>query len=290
MILKKMHWIGIIAAGVLIIVDFIYFFGRDTNMFLFLFGISLGVLFLPFIIGINLENKREERVVEMFLEFSRNLAESVAIGTPISKSIVNMKKKNLGPLSSHVDKLANQISIGVPIGDAMQNFSYDIGSPVIARAVGLIRQAERAGGEIDYILDSVANSIAEVNKLKKERKAAVYSLVVQGYIIFFIFIGIMLVMQFKVIPLTAGVGSLGQLGVSSLGEITTGAEVGENDISSTSQELARPFLYLLLAQGLLAGITIGKLAEGSIKAGVKHSFLMASSAFLISTGANLFLG
>lgn len=287
--LKKMHWVGIISAAIIAIADIIYFIGKkDTNLFLFLLGMAFGILFLPFIIGIIVENRKDEEKVEMFLEFSRNLAESVAIGTPISKSIVNMKHKNYGSLTLHVEKLANQITIGIPVGRALENFSYDIGSSVISRSIALIREAERAGGEIDYILESVAKSIAEVNKLKKERRAAISSIVAQGYIIFFIFIGIMLVMQFKIIPLTANIGVVGQLGISEI----TSKDFGETKIDAegfASQSLARPFLYLLLAQGILAGLTIGKLAEGSVKAGMKHSFIMSAAAFLISSGANLFL-
>jgi hypothetical protein len=50
---------------------------------------------------------------------------------------------------------------------------------------------------------------------------------------------------------------------------------------------SRPFLYLLVTQGFFAGLVIGKISEGSAKAGLKHSFIMATAAFLISTGARL---
>ena len=226
-------------------------------------------------------------MTEMFLEFSRNLAESVATGTPISKSIINMRKKNYGGLTLHVQKLANQISLGIPVEKAMETFAYEVGSSVISRAIALIREAEKAGGEIDYILDSVAKSISEVDKLKKERKAAVYSLVVQGYIIFFIFIGIMLVMQFHILPLAGATQIVGKFSISDLSATDKGGPKTTDDVDA--EALARPFLFLLIAQGILAGLTIGKLAEGKVKAGIKHSFILASAAFLITTGANLFL-
>ncbi len=285
-----MHWFGIISAAVLVIIDISYYFvKKDMNLLLFLMGLSLAILFLPFVIGVALENKKEEEINEMFLEFSRNLAESVATGTPISKSIVNMKKKNYGELTPHVEKLANQISLGIPVGKALDTFAANVRSDVVSRAIALIREAERAGGEIDYILESVAKSIAEVDKLKKERKAAIYSLVVQGYIIFFIFIGIMLIMQFNILPLAGSAGAFGKFTVGDLTSISsnTGSTGSEGlDV----QKLGRPFLFLLIAQGILAGFTIGKLAEGNIKAGIKHSFILAIASFLISTGANLFLG
>ena len=289
--LTRMHTLGIILGGIILVGDIVaYLVYSDKNLFFFILGIFFLVIALPFIIGISLEGKKEQEINEMFLEFSRNLAESVNTGTPISKSIINMKKNNYGELGPFINKLANQIALGIPVNTALKTFADDIDSNVIKRAVALISEAERAGGEIDYIIGSVAKSISEVEKLKKERMSSIYNLVVQGYIIFFIFIGIMLVMEFKILPLTMGMGSLGG-GFSSFGsgsiENLGKASAGP---AFSQEELSQSFLYLLLAQGFFAGLTIGKLTEGKIKAGIKHSFILTMAAFLISTGARLFLG
>lgn len=293
--LKKIHWISIIFAGLILIAGGIFFFNNDDmNLLFFLIGISLAVVGLPFIYSLTIESKQEEEINSMFLEFSRNLAESVTTGTPISKSIVNMKKRNYGVLSRHIVKLANQIELGIPVGKALENFSSDIGSNVIDRAVGLIREAERAGGEIDYILDSVAKSISEIDKLKKERQAAVYNLVVEGYIIFFIFIGIMLVMQFKILPLVADIGSVSALTSGDIGGLQSGlsnqVEEDPEEQVDLVESIGRSFLYLLIAQGLFTGLVIGKISEGKVKRGIKHSAILVIAAFLTSSGANLFLG
>jgi len=274
-------WImGIIAAIVIFGID-IAFFSKD-KIFLFLVGIALLVALAPFMIGLMRESKREEEVNNMFLEFSRNLAESGVTGTPISKSIINMSKKNYGALNPFIQKMANQISLGIPVSRAMQNFSDDIDNRVIRRAIELIREAEKAGGEIDYILDSVARSMAETEKLKKERRAAISNLVIQGYIIFFIFIGIMLVMEFKILPLTYGAGGGGAFGGGELGTLGTGVSSAAR---LNPEEISRLFLYLLITQGFFAGFVIGKLSEGTLKAGIKHSFIIAIASLLISTGA-----
>lgn len=288
--LTRMHKVGLLFGGIVLAGDVIaYVFYKDWNLFFFILGIALAVIALPFVIGTSLESKREQEVNEMFLEFSRNLAESVKTGTPISKSIINMKKNNYGALTPYVSKLANQIEIGIPMHTALQTFADDIDSGVIKRAVALISEAERAGGEIDYIIESVAKSISEVEKLKKERKSSIYNLVVQGYIIFFIFIGIMLIMEFKILPLTMGIGSIGSLGsLSDVNAIGSGA-VKAAGAGLSQAEMSQSFLFLLLAQGFFAGLTIGKLTEGKIMAGIKHSFILVIAAFLISTGARLVL-
>lgn len=276
----KKQIIGIIAAVAIILVDIIFL--RSDKIFYFILGIGAVAGVLPFVISIIYESNREKENNEMFLEFARNLVESVKAGTPISKSIVNMQGKDYGTLTDYVKKLGNQISIGIPVKEALNTFALDVNSPTVTRAVMLISEAEKAGGDIDKILESVAKSVSEVETLKKERRAAIYSLVVQGYIIFMIFIVIMLILQFKILPLTASFGSFSG---------GFGAGIGEQSRTAVStQEMSSPFLYLLLAQGLFAGLVIGKLAEGSIKSGIKHSFIMMIMAYLITTGARVFAG
>ena len=279
----KTHWIGIVFALAIVAADFFFF--RNDEIFFFLIGIALVVLILPFMTNLIISVNRQKDKNERFLEFTRNLAESVKSGTPIGQSIVNLRNKNFGSLTPHITKLANQISVGIPISRAFETFALDISSPSVRRAVGLIKEAESAGGQIEDILDSVAFSVYQTEKLRKERRAAIYNLVVQGYIIFFIFIGIMLVMQFKILPLTTDIGSVGSLG----GITGSGIEASGAGVLASAEELARPFLYLLLIQGIFTGFTIGKLSEGSIKAGIKHSFILAIAAFLISSGAAAFL-
>ncbi|MBS3091268.1 type II secretion system F family protein [Candidatus Pacearchaeota archaeon] len=287
--LTNIHWIGITIAAIILILDLIFFFGKhDRNLFLFLIGIGILVAAMPFMLDLIVESRRDEEINEMFLEFSRNLAESVSTGTPVSKSIVNMKAKNYGSLTPYVKKLANQIELGIPMHRALDNFASDVDNVVINRAIALIMEAERAGGEIDYILDSVAKAIFEIEKLKKERRAAIYNLVVQGYIIFFVFIGIMLVMQFKILPLTTGIGGPG------LSDLNLNSLTSDNQQISTPQisisDISNQFLYLIIAQGFFAGLIIGKLAEGNIKAGLEHSFILVITAFLVSFGARLLFG
>jgi len=111
------------------------------------------------------------------------------------------------------------------------------------------------------------------DKLKKERKAAISTLVVQGYIIFLVFMIIVLVMQFKIFPMVSGIANTGTVGISGI------TNVGGTGI--TQGEISSAFLYLLLIQGLFSGLTIGKLAEGSLKAGIKHSFALMLTSFLV---------
>ena len=93
------------------------------------------------------------------------------------------------------------------------------------------------------------------------------------------FIIIILVMQFRILPMISGIADVGgAIGMGSGGEA----------ISQT--EISNAFLYLLLIQGLFSGLTIVKLSENNVKAGIRHSFTLMFLSFIISAGANLLFG
>ena len=275
--LKKIHWIGIILS-LLIMISSLFLI--KTKLFFFIIGIGILTGALPFVFSIIYETKLSAEKEEMFLEFARNLVESVKTGVPINKSIINVRNKSYGVLSENVRKLANQIYLGIPLNTALQTFSKDVNNRVISRALTLIGQAERAGGDIGGILESVAEAVSMSDKLKKERKTTISTLVTQGYIIFFVFIIIILIMQFKIFPMLSGMSSAGMTGVGLGG--------GMREMSSA--KISSSFVYLLLTQGFFTGLIIGKLAERNAKAGIKHSFILMLMSFLISAGANVAFG
>jgi flagellar protein FlaJ len=267
------HYVGIIVGLALSVASFVLF---DGNLLYFLEAVSVVVVVLPFMIGVIVEQARQREKEDKFLEFTRDLVEMVKSGTPISKSIVNLRSRNYGALSPHIGKLANQLLVGITLNAALTTFARESGSPVISRAVSLIAEAERAGGKIDTIVESVADSVNQTEKLRKERKTAVSNLVTQGYLIFFVFIIIMLVMEFKILPL-----------VSDL-QTSEGLSIAENMISE--EQFSMPLFVMLLTQSAFAGLVIGKISEGSIKSGFRHSFVLLTVTLLATTGARVIFG
>jgi flagellar protein FlaJ len=272
--IEKMHWLGIVV-GVLIAGGSFVMFGWSRLLY-FLLVIALLVAAFPFAISFFIGQSRQKEKEEKFLEFTRDLVENVRSGTPVSKSILNLKGRNYGTLTSHVDKLANQLAMGIVLANALKVFARETKSRVISRAVGLISEAERAGGKIDTILDSVARSVNQIEQLKKERKAAVSNLVTQGYLIFLVFIIIMLVLEFKILPLVSDLQGGEDLAVS----------VG----NLSSDQFSRPLFIMLLVQSFFAGLVIGKISEGSVKSGIKHSFILVALTLLVTTGARVIFG
>ena len=270
----KQYWIGMIFGVLLVIAATIFF--RKERLFYFLLVFAGVVIVLPFIIILIIKRNKEKELESRFLEFVRDLVENVKSGTPISKGIVNLQNRDYGPLSNYTRKLSNQISLGIPLTKALYTFSKDTKSAMIMRSVGLISEAEKAGGDISTILESVLHSVNQTEELKKERKTSVYNLTVQGYIIFIVFIIIMLVLEIKILPLASGVGEVGALSIKAR--------------SVSPEQFSTPLFFLLLIQSFFAGLVIGKISEGSFKDGIKHSFILIALTLLITTGVKVLFG
>jgi len=276
--LLKQHYIGIAIGIIIFIANFLLFYGQ--RVFDFILGIAILVGAMPFILTFMTEVGREKEKEEMFLEFARNLVESVKAGTPISKSIMHVGKKDYGSLTPYVDKLANQIAVGIPVSQAFVTFANDVKNRVVSRSVYLIIQAEKSGGHIDMILESTAKSVSEVEDIKKERQTSMYNLIIEGYIIFFIFLIIMIAVQTKFIPTM----------LATVAEAGTGLEgFGGGGAGISTELLGRLFLWLIIVQGFFCGLVIGKLSEGKVKSGIKHSIIIVAMAYLITTGVQAFL-
>mgnify|MGYP000471628164 CR=1 FL=1 len=275
------HWIGIVIGLFIIISDLVFLMGEKS--FYFILGIGVLIAVFPFIASVIIKAGREKEKEEMFLEFARDLVGSVKAGTPISKSIIQMRNKNFGSLTPHVTKLANQISMGISVRNSLTTFAKDVNNRVISKSISLIIEAEESGGQIDLILESTAKSIGEIEDIKKEQKSAMYNFVIQGYIIFAIFLVIMLIVQLKFIP--SMMKTISQAGLGG-GEMPFGFSASSKFSIDVLNNL---FLALILVQGLFNGLVIGKLAEGRISGGIKHSLILVAAAYLITTGVKIFV-
>jgi len=274
---KKKYLMGAVAGILIMVVDFLYFYGEGSignGRFFYFFivmGISMG--WAQFWIDFFKEGKRQKEIEEKFTEFVRALVSSVKSGIPITKAVIQVSDKDYGALTPHIKKLANQIEWGITIQEALLIFGKDTNNTMIKRAVSIVIEAEQSGGEISDVLHSITDSMMNVKKMKAERKARAHSQIVQGYIVFFIFIAIMLLLQLVLFP------RLGELTGSQVEQVkgTGMSMLGEGQKTN----LDRVFFSLVMIQGFFAGITIGKFSEGKLRQGLLHSLILVTAGSLI---------
>jgi len=87
--LEKKHLVGMILSAV-VLISSIFFRGTKFSVFIVGIGVLIGAA--PVVYTIITESRKAAEKESMFLEFARNLVESVKAGTPISKGILNLKR------------------------------------------------------------------------------------------------------------------------------------------------------------------------------------------------------
>ncbi|MBI2148546.1 type II secretion system F family protein [Candidatus Woesearchaeota archaeon] len=286
--LKAKHYVGLTIGFIIIIVDFILFFNFTVEfgpkVWYFSPIIVLGSLIasITFILDFMEENKRQKELETKFLEFVRGLVETVRSGASVTQAIIHVSSVNYGSLTPYVKKLANQIEWGYSLHDALTIFANDTNNSVIKRAITIVIEAEKSGGDIGSVLEAVTGSVLEIKKIKEERKSNAYTQTIQGYIIYFFFVFIMIVLQIYLIPKLGSVG--GELG-QGLGTIGIGGLGGGG---SSALEFGKIFIATIIVQGLFAGLMLGKFSEGDYKSGLKHSLIMVIVGYLVmSTAAGI---
>jgi len=272
--LNYKHFLGVIIGVSLILISYFLLYESQSRLFKPLFALGLFSMIFQFWLDAVNEGKRQIELEEKFLEFMRSVSDGVKAGIPIPKAVKELDDSDFGALNPHVKKLINQIEWGFPLRESLIRFAKETGNPVVKRSISIIIEAEQGGGNIAGVLTSVTNSILQIKKIKNERRSNTFSQIVQGYIVFFIFIGIMIVLQTYLLP------QLGDItGVSLTGfEL----EVGESGVTDSGNiNFDYIFTGLIVIQGLFSGLVVGKFSEGSLLPGLKHSLIMVLVGYLL---------
>jgi len=279
---RNIYLIGACISLAMLVLDFVLFFNFSepgwptVRWFYPWFIISVIISGVHPLIDFLKEMNYQKRVEEKFVDFSRDLESSVKSGITIPSAIIQASQKDYSELSPFIKKLANQIKMGIPIHKALVTFAQNTNNSMIRRSIAIVIEAEASGGDIDNVLKSVTDAMVSIKKLKEERKSGTYGQIVQGYIVYFVFIGIMLILQLKLFPQLAKAGaSIGDTGMNLLG--SSGAAQAVN--------LDNVFFVLVMIQGFFAGLMIGKFSEGRLKSGIIHSIVLCTMAALAVTTA-----
>jgi len=273
---KKIYILWIIVGLILIGLDIYLYFKVNSlkRWFWVFFVIIINISWANFWYDFLKENKRQKEIEEKFLEFIRNLVEAVKTGISIPKGVLQVSDKDYGALTPYIKKLAYQIEWGIPMHNSLIIFSNDTENAVIKRSISIIIEADQSGGNISDILQSVSTSVVNIKKIKEERKSSIESQIIQGYLVFLIFVVIMMVLQTILFPKLIGVSSSLEGSASILG-----FQTGEGE----KIDLDTIVFLLLLIQGFFAGLVIGKFSEGDIKQGLIHSLILMTLTALIVT-------
>lgn len=273
----KFSYLAIGAAIVyLIFALFNYFYlAKVTGYAITMYLIGGIAIAMPLVTIKYFENRRVKQMEDNFPVFLQDFVESVRGGMTLPQAFKTISVNHYGVLTPLVKKMSAQLDWGIPVENVLLQFSKDTKSRLIARIVSTVMESHRFGGKLIETFEALTSTAIEVERLRAERKLFLNSQIITGYIIFFVFLAVIIGLEKYLVP------SLGQVSAQSLTQISAG-KTGTSQ-ANLSKEYSEIFRNLILMQGLFAGLTVGKMSEGTVVSGIKHS------AFMMITGILVFL-
>ena len=191
----------------------------------------------------------------------RSIVQAQEIGMTLPKALEEAAERDYGPLSPELKKMTVQISWGASFEEALLAFGRRVGTVLTLRTVPMIIEASRSGGRVEKIFDPMGKFVQTTLLLEKERKTQTRPYIAIIYVALFVFL-FTIVILFKTFFTNVEGVALFSLPTSS------------------SADLKRIFLHLTLVQGFFSGLVAGKMGEGSVSAGLKHSLVMMLLGFV----------
>jgi len=255
----------VIGASILLLNIFV--FSEIIPIFTPFFNIAGALIAIvpPFLIYYS-KYKINKEMESEFILFVTDLTESIDSGMTLPIALKHSAKRDYSSLTPYVREISTKVDWGIPFEKALVLFAEKSKSTPIRRSVSTIIETYKVGGKLSDTLRAIGRSLIEINKIKQERSASVQSQLVTSYLIFFVFIFILVILQTFLLPALPS---------------TTGTDVSDTGAEIPPELFAQTFINFIIVQGFFAGLATGKMAEGSLVAGFKHSLMLITIGYTI---------
>ncbi len=240
-------------------------------------GIVFGALFA--IVPITLlhlkETQRKDNIDKNLPLFLLALSSAVQSGANLIRAIETTADRNMGPLTPELRNLRANISWGMPIEDAFDNFAERTGTKMSRRVSTLLEMSLKIGGDIRANLEMIQQHVTDLQNLEKDRKASLAPYTYTIYISFAVFLGISVILssqffsEFLVIQ---------KMLIDSPG-ITDGG-MFSSIINMDIEALNTILFNMSLIEAVFGGLAAGKIGSGNYVSGMKHIIIMIVMAVI----------
>ena len=266
-----------IAAIVIISLSFHFsYLSEDTSIrdIGVIFGILAGIV--PLTMLQLREVQRKDSIDKNLPLFLLALSSAVQSGANLIRAIETTADRNMGALTPELKNLRANISWGMPIEDAFENFGNRMGTKTSKRVVVLLEMALKIGGDIRSNLEMIQKHVTELQNLDKERKSSLAPYTYTIYISFAVFIGIAVILSSQFF---SEFETVQELLLDSPGASTQGGMF--SSISSMDIDALNTILFnMAIIEAVFGGLAAGKIGGGSYVSGIKHIIVMIVMAVI----------
>jgi flagellar protein FlaJ len=243
---------------------------RDVGI---IFAILVGIV--PLTLLQLREVQRRDSIDRNLPLFLLALVSAVQSGSNLIRAIEQTADRNMGSLTPELKNLRANITWGMPIEDAFENFAQRTGTRMAKRVVILLEMAIKIGGDITSNLEMIQKYVTELQNLEKERKSNLQPYTYTIYISYVVFIGIAVILSSQFFSEIQVVQDL-------LKDTATGSSGGVFSALKDMdlKQLDSILFNMAIVEAVFGGLAAGKIGSGSYVAGIKHIVVMVVIAII----------
>ncbi|MDP2900184.1 MAG: type II secretion system F family protein [Candidatus Bathyarchaeota archaeon] len=246
--------IGIPATVGILIALFGYYIFFPKLLFHILLVVGVIVALSVPALLIHFDEARKKKIDFMLPQFLRDVYEGQESGLTFLKALQASAARDYGPLTKELRQMVVQLSWGVEFEEAFTSFANRVDTEITKKTVALLLETTRLGGDIKASLSSVASFVTEMNNLREERESELKPYMTIIYISSIIFMIIMIIIY--------------QSFFTSMASTAAG---GFLKLPLSIEDFKAALFDLVIIVSFFGGITSGKLSQGKILSGLKHS-------------------
>ncbi len=236
------------------------------------------------------ESKRRDNIDRNLPFFLLSIGGSVKAGMSLIRAIEETADRNMGSLTPELQNLRANISWGMPVDEAFDNFVERVDTRMARRVMVLLKLSMNIGGDVAGTIDVIQKHVTEMANVEKERKAALQPYIYTIYISFAVFLGITLILITQFFVEIENVQDALRAAVEGTAIGTGGVKGFDSILNISVPMLKKTVFHMTIVEAIFGGLAAGKIGESSIIAGVKHVVVMtilAVVAFMM-VGVSLF--
>lgn len=257
---KKVAWVVSVSLAVIVIVNASL---TLSSSLLFDEYILLAVVIAVFPSAVldYVDYRWKKSIDEHLPDLFRSIVQAQESGIALPQAIENASERRYGALTGELKKMSSQMSWGMSFEEALQSFGKRVDTRLTRQAVPLIIEASRSGGRVERIFEPLGRFVESTLMAERERRAQTRPYVAIVYVAFFVFL-FTIIMLFKTFFI-----QMGELSVLKFALLSP-------------EETRRLFFHMSFLQALFGGLVAGKMGEGTMSAGLKHSVVLLVAGYL----------
>jgi flagellar protein FlaJ len=167
--------------------------------------------------------------------------------------------------------MVSQLSWGISIENALNNFAKRINTDEVKRLAVTINKALEIGGNTSSVFVAAAKEIDQIKRVELQRRTemSMYSIVI--FISFFVFLAVILIINSTIFA-----------AIYDLQSEMAGQSIGNLRIAQIDPSAVKDMFFIFVfVQSIGGGILGGFMIEGRLSSGVKSAFVLILVSFVI---------